>query len=196
LVVYPGLDRNTVDAIIEVQRDELTDHLFYNRLAKSLGDEHNRTVLERIGQEEKEHHDFWKQITGEDVEPRKATLWKYTTISRLFGITFAIKLMERGERDTQAIYQEIAHIIPESKKIAEDENRHEEELIAMIDEERLRYSRLDGARSERCSCRTYRRSCWIHLGVSEFQGGRDGWHDHWHSGIDVDGDIFVSLDAH
>jgi VIT1/CCC1 family predicted Fe2+/Mn2+ transporter len=57
----------------------------------------------------------------------------------LFGITFAIKLMERGERDTQAIYQEIAHIIPESKKIAEDENRHEEELIAMIDEERLRY---------------------------------------------------------
>ena len=33
----------------------------------------------------------------------------------------------------------MARIIPESRKIIEDEDRHEKELIAMIDEERLRY---------------------------------------------------------
>jgi VIT1/CCC1 family predicted Fe2+/Mn2+ transporter len=47
--------------------------------------------------------------------------------------------MERGEGRIQLIYQKIAASIPAAVDIANKEDRHEEELIKMINEERLNY---------------------------------------------------------
>ena len=60
-------------------------------------------------------------------------------ISRVFGITFGLKLMERGEEQAQVVYEEISKSIPAAKDIARDENEHETQLLDLIDEERLRY---------------------------------------------------------
>jgi len=57
----------------------------------------------------------------------------------VFGFTFALKLMERGEGNASEIYKGFAKEIPEAQKIAQDEDRHEQELLAMLDEERLQY---------------------------------------------------------
>lgn len=133
------MDESTLDSVAAAQRVEITEHLFYEKLADLVQDEHNRAVLKRIAREEKEHHDFWREYTKRDAAPRRHTLWKYLAMARIFGITFAIKLMERGEDRAQTAYEELARIIPESRKIIEHEDMHEKELIAMIDEERLRY---------------------------------------------------------
>jgi len=47
--------------------------------------------------------------------------------------------MERGEEGAQVNYDDIARFVPDAEAIIEDENKHENELIALIDEERLRY---------------------------------------------------------
>ncbi len=47
--------------------------------------------------------------------------------------------MERGEESAQATYKKISETLPEAKRIVDDEGQHEQELIAMIDEERLTY---------------------------------------------------------
>jgi len=60
-------------------------------------------------------------------------------ISKLFGITFGIKLMERGEEKAQITYEKISKTIPDAKDIVEDEDEHERQLLDLIDEERLRY---------------------------------------------------------
>jgi VIT1/CCC1 family predicted Fe2+/Mn2+ transporter len=57
----------------------------------------------------------------------------------LFGITFALKLMEKGEHNAQGLYEEISQSLPAAKEIARDEETHENDLIGLIDEERLRY---------------------------------------------------------
>ncbi|MFC1847020.1 VIT1/CCC1 family protein, partial [Chloroflexota bacterium] len=87
-----------------------------------------------------EHHNIWKKHTDRAVKPYRFKIWLYHLISRIFGITFAIKLMENGEEGAQLNYDDIARFVPDAKAIMDDEHQHEQELIALIDEERLRYT--------------------------------------------------------
>jgi len=133
------LDEKTRKLIRRSQRNEITEHLVYQRLADLAKDDHNRGVLRKISDEEKEHYDFWKGISGEDVEPSGLKIWWYCLISHLLGITFGMKLMERGEEEAQSVYGKISEVVPEVIQIIEDEDRHELELVQMVDEERLKY---------------------------------------------------------
>ena len=47
--------------------------------------------------------------------------------------------MEKGEEEAQVTYKKIAHEVPEAKSIIKDEDEHEAKLIALINEERLKY---------------------------------------------------------
>ena len=125
--------------ILAVQRSEITEYFIYRELSAITKDPHNKEVLKRIAEEERRHHDIWKEHTKTDARPDRWKIWKYYFISRLFGITFGIKLMERGEGKAQTTYEEIARFIPQAQEIAEEEERHETELIGLIDEERLQY---------------------------------------------------------
>jgi VIT1/CCC1 family predicted Fe2+/Mn2+ transporter len=132
-------DQAMLDRILTAQRNELTEYYIYNKLSRSVRDNKNSKILESISEDELRHHDSWKLLTGRSVNPYKFKIWFFYIISRIFGITFAIKLMEMGEGEAQINYGEIAQTIPSAGQIMQDENDHENELIAMIDEERLRY---------------------------------------------------------
>jgi len=60
-------------------------------------------------------------------------------LARVLGFTFALKLMERGEKMAQDVYQTLSAEVPESIQICEDEEKHEQALLAVLDEERLKY---------------------------------------------------------
>jgi VIT1/CCC1 family predicted Fe2+/Mn2+ transporter len=99
----------------------------------------NRQVLEAIAKDELRHSEDWKKYTGQDVHPDRFMIWKYTWIGRILGLTFGLKLMERGEDKAQSTYAELQPAIPEIAKWIQDENAHEQALIGMLDEERLQY---------------------------------------------------------
>ena len=131
----PALKRT----IVEIQRDELTEHHVYARLAGREKDAGNREVLERIGADELRHYEFWRGHTGEAPPVRRGKLWWYIMLARLLGLTFAVKLMEKGEAGAQDSYGVLAGSFPEAADLARDEGEHEDRLLEMIDEERLRY---------------------------------------------------------
>ncbi len=85
------------------------------------------------------HYHILKKYTGKDVKPSKLKIWLYLFLSKIFGITFAIKLMERGEEEAPISYGKISKAIPEAEAILKEEEEHEKLLIDIIDEERLRY---------------------------------------------------------
>mgnify|MGYP006974594491 CR=1 FL=1 len=60
-------------------------------------------------------------------------------LARIFGFTFAVKLMERGEENSQEEYDKLAKEVEESIIIRQQEEEHEAALLAMLDEERLQY---------------------------------------------------------
>lgn len=133
------LDEKTKKQIFAFQKSEITEFEIYRRLAAKVKDQKNRDVLESIAADEKQHYDFWKTHSGRDITPDFFKIFKYVWISRLLGLTFGIKLMENGEGSAQSAYRNISSILPEAEKIALDEDRHERELIGLIDEESLQY---------------------------------------------------------
>jgi vacuolar iron transporter family protein len=126
--------------LLTAQMNEITEYHVYKEIASRVRDSNNRQVLEQIAADEFSHYEKWKIYTGQDVEPNRFKVWFFTLISRLFGITFGVKLMELGEEQAQVNYAEIAQFIPESSQIQADEHAHEEILLDMLDEEHLRYA--------------------------------------------------------
>ncbi|MEA1925489.1 MAG: VIT1/CCC1 transporter family protein [Candidatus Altiarchaeota archaeon] len=132
-------DRETRKTILTAQGNEITEYHIYRKLAASMKEEGNKKILEKIADDELRHYNFWKKYTKREVKPNKLKIWWYYLISRVLGLTFGVKLMEKGEEEAQIVYEKISGIIPEAKEIVEDEDMHEIELINMIDEEKLKY---------------------------------------------------------
>lgn len=126
--------------LLKAQKTEITEYHVYRRIARTLSDEDNRRIVEEIAEDEHRHFEIWKGYTGADVKPNHLQIWFYTTISRLFGFTFSLKLMELGEEKAQVNYERIAEDIPEAREVIQDEDRHENLLLESLDEERLRYA--------------------------------------------------------
>ncbi len=122
------------------QRIEITEYHIYKRLAKSIKNPENRLIMEQIAEDELRHSEDWKKYTQQDIKPNLWDVWKYYLISRIFGFTFGIKLMERGEEKAQENYAQLKEKVPNIEKWIHEEEIHEQKLLAMLDEERLRYA--------------------------------------------------------
>ncbi|WP_339735644.1 VIT1/CCC1 transporter family protein [uncultured Sunxiuqinia sp.] len=125
--------------LIIAQRNEITEHHLYSRLAAEVTDRHNSEVLAKIADDELRHYHIWAKYTGREVSPSRWEIFKFYWIARLFGITFGIKLMEKGEESAQINYSQIASEVPEAAGISKEENDHEQELIHMLEEDKLKY---------------------------------------------------------
>lgn len=123
----------------KMQIDEITEYYIYSKVAKGIKNDNNRKVLEKIANEEKAHSYVWKKYTNKEAKPKKLKVFWYVLISRILGFTFALKLLEKGEEAAGVNYDIIAKEIPKAKEIADDEDRHEKELLGLLDEEKLKY---------------------------------------------------------
>ncbi len=126
--------------ILVFQQLEITEYHIYKRLAARVNSPENAKILEQIASDELSHYNSWKEYTKREVQPRWSFVWFYYFVSVAFGFTFGIKLMERGEESAQKNYAEVVKVIPEAERIKHEEDVHEERLINMLDEERLRYA--------------------------------------------------------
>lgn len=133
------MDAKTMKELKHFQRSELTDYYLYLKLAKREKDDYNKKVLKNIANDELVHYQFWKKVTGVELKPYRWHLWFYYFISVIFGITFGIRLMEKGEDNTQSDYRKYLGKIENIDKLIEDEEKHEDALIVSIKEEKLNY---------------------------------------------------------
>jgi VIT1/CCC1 family predicted Fe2+/Mn2+ transporter len=125
--------------LLVFQRNELTEYYIYSLLAAKAKNEENRKLLKEIAGDELAHHDFYRGLTQESLNPQRWRVFLFYWAARIFGLTFMLKLMEMGEERAKNAYEEIYAELPEVRKIAEDEDRHEHELLNLISEEHLNY---------------------------------------------------------
>ena len=133
------MDETIKKSILIFQKNEITEYFIYGLLSRHEKSEQNRSVLKKISEEELSHYQVWKKYTGIELSPDRVKIAWYFVIAKLFGVTFATKLMEAGEKGAQLVYGKLVKTVPEAEKIMRDEEGHENELISMIDEEKLKY---------------------------------------------------------
>jgi VIT1/CCC1 family predicted Fe2+/Mn2+ transporter len=132
------MDENIKNQLIAFQKNEITEYHVYKKLTKRIKGK-NGKVLEEISKDEFKHYNIMKKYTEKDVQPNNFLVFWYVLLSYIFGLTFALNAMEKGEEKAQINYDEMRGIIPDFNEIIYDENNHEKKLLELIDEEKIQY---------------------------------------------------------
>jgi VIT1/CCC1 family predicted Fe2+/Mn2+ transporter len=126
------------DLLFQFQKQEINGYAVYQKLALQQKDANNRDVLNQIAEDELKHYNSYKSLTGKEVSANRWHVFKYTLFATILGPTFAIKLMEKNEGDDQILYAQLSQL-PQIPAIISDEEKHERQLIELINEEKLNY---------------------------------------------------------
>ncbi|MFH1508898.1 MAG: VIT1/CCC1 transporter family protein [bacterium] len=133
------MNQEVLQKVLQAQKNEITEYYIYYKLSRIIKSAKHAEILEHLATDEKRHYNIWKKLTGRKVKPSKTKIIYYTFLARIFGLTFSIKLMERGEELAQGVYKGISAEIDEAREVMKDEQKHEAELISLIDEGSLKY---------------------------------------------------------
>jgi len=129
-----------MEQLLELQQEEINGYHTYKRLAEIVKEKKNSKIIKRISGEELKHYEIWKKYTGQEVKPNKGKIRLFFWVSKIFGLTFGIRLMELGEENVQITYASLIDSIPEAAQVLADEEKHEGELLDMLEEEGLQYA--------------------------------------------------------
>ena len=120
--------------LLSLQRMEATEGEIYRRLAKKQKNPSNQKILEQIAEEEGRHEAVLAKATGQTVKPMMWKVWLHSQMAWIFGLTFAVKMLERVERDASTEYRKLGY-----DDLADEEDSHEQRLIGLLEEGRLNY---------------------------------------------------------
>ncbi len=133
------LDPQLVAAIRKAQVDEKLGAATYAFMAKREKNAENRRILEQMSLDETQHAAVWQGILRENLKYSSVTLLWIKILTAVLGLTFVVKTLQKDERLAQASYEQMQKDLPQAAAMLADERRHEKELYAMLDEERLHY---------------------------------------------------------
>ncbi len=134
------MDKRTLHVLLKMQKNEITEHYVYKKLSESIKDEHNKKVIKSISDDEYRHYVYLKKITEKNVKPNAFKIYWYYFISLIFGLSFGLKLMEKGENVAIKAYNELSEEFEGIEALRIDEQKHEKKLLELLEEERLDYA--------------------------------------------------------
>ena len=125
--------------VLKSQLDEVVGAQVYSYMASREKGAENRRILEQMSADETSHANTWQAISGQDVKASRLSVFLIKLRTIVFGFTFTMKSLEKGEQLGQESYARLKSELPEAAKMHDDERKHEAELEGMLDEERLHY---------------------------------------------------------
>jgi len=134
-----NLDKVTLISVEKMQLDEITEYEIYIKLSKWIKDPVNSSLLKEIGTDNLKHYKVLKKYTQKDIKADKVKVFIYSLLTKLFGLTFGLKLMESREQSAGANYGIHIDKLPELKQIEVEENEHEQKIISMISERKIHF---------------------------------------------------------
>jgi VIT1/CCC1 family predicted Fe2+/Mn2+ transporter len=142
------LAQKTLQEIAYVSaKDELTDYHVYKKLSEPryARNKSFSETLQRLAGMEYKHYEFWSRYCPDrkgGVSGLKVNL--IVLLRVIFGVTFAVRFLERNEAKTIRGYKSFADSIPTDDRKAfdemiADEEEHERDFAGQFDESRVRY---------------------------------------------------------
>ncbi len=120
-----------------IQKNELNEYLIYQKIAKVVRVPADRAIIERMARQELAHYEMWKKITGQESKASLLKVWFYYVVTRLCGLSFGLKLMEKGEGLIVDSYSLIQKEYPQMASVLKQEQEHESQLLNMINNRAL-----------------------------------------------------------
>lgn len=124
--------------MLAFQRNEAAMTILYRELSKVVKEPHNREVLQNLSVKEWDHYENARSFTGIEIKPRRWRIRLFFLLSRTFGLTFGIKMIEYNQKEMKKILP-IISTLPGYKEKVEAEELEEQVMISKIEEDRLQY---------------------------------------------------------
>ncbi|MFW5889183.1 MAG: VIT1/CCC1 transporter family protein [Bacillota bacterium] len=134
-----GLSKKLLKKIKSFQKSEITEYYIYKNIARKEKNKENKEILLSIAEDELKHYNIWEDISEIKVKPNKLKIFFYKIITFIFGYTFALQIMERGEENAIDVYSQLGQYKDVVNKITLEEEEHEKKLLELLNEERLGY---------------------------------------------------------
>lgn len=131
--------------LIRYCEDEYTDHLVYARLAAREQNAQRKETLFNLSRQEESHYKFWETLL-DGYKPRVRGVFLRASIALryFFGVTFAVKFLERHEAQVIEEYRRVRPLMEgdagtQLDRIIADEEKHEDFFIDQINEGVVKY---------------------------------------------------------
>ena len=125
--------------LLRIQQSEMTEAAAYHAMADAIKDEHNRGALTRVADEIASQAKALETYTNKQLAADERKVKRYARMARIFGFTFAAKLMDRGKIKFVNHSKKLLSEMPEVEKMQADEQKRDDELFALLNEKRLSY---------------------------------------------------------
>ena len=125
--------------LLRIQQSEMTEAAAYHAMADAIKDEHNREALTRVADEIASQAKALETYTNKQLAADERKVKRYARMARIFGFTFAAKLMDRRNIKFVNHSKKLLSEMPEVEKMQADEQKRDDELFALLNEKRLSY---------------------------------------------------------
>ena len=125
--------------LLRIQQSEMTEAAAYHAMADAIKDEHNREALTRVAGEIASQAKALETYTNKQLAADERKVKRYARMARIFGFTFAAKLMDRRKIKFVNHSKRLLSEMPEVEKMQADEQKRDDELFALLNEKRLSY---------------------------------------------------------
>ena len=131
----------------EGAKDEYIDSVIYRKFSQmrfSSNPDFNRSLI-GLSEMERGHYEFWrKYCPGRKIGLSLIRVYFMVLMRLIFGLTFAVRYLERNESKVIKRYKEVAHLVPELDKrtleqIIRDEEEHERKFSEQFEERHIKY---------------------------------------------------------
>lgn len=126
--------------------DEYADFLLYDKLSNRVrANQSFAGALRELSTTEKRHYEFWmRYVPGEKPKFSRVKLYLVLLFHRIFGITFAVRYLERHESVVIKQYKSVSEIIPAEDRetfnqIISDEEKHEKDFRDRVQSSAVNY---------------------------------------------------------
>lgn len=130
---------NTQKVLLRIQQSETTEAAAYHAMASSIKDEANRKALAKVADEVASQAKALEAYTETQLEPDQRKVKRYARMARIFGFTFAAKLMDRRKIKFVNHSKKILDEIPDVVQMEAAEQKRDHELFDLLSEKRLSY---------------------------------------------------------
>ena len=125
--------------LLRIQQSEMTEAAAYHAMADAIKDEHNREALTRVADEIASQAKALETYTNKQLAADERKVKRYARMARIFGFTFAAKLMDRRKIKFVNHSKRLLSEMPEVEEMQADEQKRDDELFALLSEKRLSY---------------------------------------------------------
>lgn len=133
------LSNKALAALEELQQSMANQAGAYRAMSQHITDEANREALQNIAQEIADQARDWQRYTGKTMKADQRKVCKYERLARLFGFTFAAKLMEKHRVKLAEQSHCLESEIPRFDALQQKEISRDQQLFGLLHEKRLGY---------------------------------------------------------